>query len=506
MNFAQYVRKWGLVTPDAPAVALGKHVVHDYASLAVQTARLASGLQASGLKPGDRIGLLMKNIPAYFECLLACWHGGFAAVPINAKLHARETAFILEDSGTSACFTSPELTNQLEGSSVRAIEVGSADFHQLAAHDPVGVFPTQPTDLAWLFYTSGTTGRPKGAMITHRNLMAASLCYLADVDTSPPWHSILHPAPLSHGSGLYALPHLMKGSCQVVPESGGFDASEIFDMIDHWPNTVFFAAPTMIRRLTAHPIERNFSGLKSILYGGAPMLVADVKSYLDRFGPRLAQIYGQGESPMTITALPQSIYADRSHPKFEQRIGSAGFAQSVIEVQTVDERGTVVPVGDIGEVICRGDSVIPAYWNNPQASARALRDNWLWTGDMGSLDEDGFLTLKDRSKDMIISGGTNIYPREIEEVLQQHPGVAEVSVIGRPDDEWGEIVIAYVAWKDGCVADQDELNMLCLNSIARFKRPKYYRHVASLPKNNYGKILKTELRKLEESHQDSSGE
>jgi long-chain acyl-CoA synthetase len=496
MNFATFVHKWGRATPDAPAVAKGHQLVDSYRSLSEKVARIAGGLQKLNLESGDRVGLLMRNVPEYFECMLACWHAGLAAVPINAKLHPREVSYILSDSGASACFVSSGLGAELN-TDIPFVEIGSAQYQQMVNDQPVPMASAQPDDLAWLFYTSGTTGQPKGAMITHRNLLAASMCYFADVDVNPPWRSILHPAPLSHGSGLYALPHFIKGSCQVVPASGGFDAGEIFDLVAHWPDTVFFAAPTMIRRLTAHPGQAEISNLKCIVYGGAPMLVADVKAYLDRFGPRLVQIYGQGESPMTITALAQSVYADTGHPAFENRILSAGIAQSVIEVRTVNPDGQDVASGEVGEIICRGDSVIPAYWNNTNATARALRNGWLWTGDMGSLDEAGYLTLKDRSKDMIISGGSNIYPREIEEVLLTHPAVEEVSVIGKPEPEWGEIVVAYIAVSDGATVSEDDLNALCLDNIARFKRPKAYRFVDTLPKNNYGKILKTQLRQLE---------
>ncbi len=494
MNFAHFVQKWAQTAPDRPAVAIGNTVVHDYRSLAERVSRIAGSLQTLGLKPGDRVGLLMKNVPEYFECLLACWHAGLAAVPINAKLHARESEFILQDSAAALCFTTRGLSEQASDAGVRVIEIGSAEYLAMAEHSPIELQPTLPTDLGWLFYTSGTTGRPKGAMITHRNMMAASFCYLADVDPTTPHSSILHPAPLSHGSGLYALPHLMKGSCQVVPESAGFEAAEIFSMIQSWPGTVMFAAPTMIRRLTAYEKDVDHSGLKAILYGGAPMLLADIKSYLDRFGPRLAQLYGQGESPMTITAMNSQFYADKQHPKWEARLGSAGIGQSVIELRTVNSSGESVAAGEIGEVICRGDSVIPAYWNNEEATKRALRDGWLWTGDMGSIDEDGFLTLKDRSKDMIISGGENIYSTQVEAAIHQHPAVLESAVFGIPDEVWGEAVKAVVVLKPGTTATAAQIIATAGEHLASYQKPKSVDFVDALPKAPTGKILKRELR------------
>jgi acyl-CoA synthetase (AMP-forming)/AMP-acid ligase II len=199
---------------------------------------------------------------------------------------------------------------------------------------------------------------------------------------------------------------------------------------------------------------------------------------------------------MTITGLDQGLHADRSHPRWRERLGSAGIPRTGVAVKVVGEDGRELPLGEVGEIVTRSDCVMPGYWNNPEATARALRDGWLWTGDMGAVDADGFLTIKDRSKDMIISGGSNIYPREIEEVLLAHPAVLEVAVVGRPHPDWGEETIAFVVARAGAGLAEAELDRLCLDNIARFKRPKGYRFVASLPKNNYGKVLKTELREL----------
>jgi long-chain acyl-CoA synthetase len=229
------------------------------------------------------------------------------------------------------------------------------------------------------------------------------------------------------------------------------------------------------------------------VYGGAPMYVEDARAALDRFGPCLAQIYGQGESPMTITTLSKAQIADRDHPRWLERLGTAGFPYACVEVAVFDGDDRMLPVGETGEVVCRGATVMPGYWNDPDASARTLKGGWLHTGDVGAFSDEGCLTLKDRSKDLIISGGSNIYPREVEEVLLTHAGVREVSVIGRPDAEWGEVVVAYVA---GDVAPSD-LDALCLSRIARFKRPKHYVFLDGLPKNNYGKVLKTALRALD---------
>jgi acyl-CoA synthetase (AMP-forming)/AMP-acid ligase II len=212
------------------------------------------------------------------------------------------------------------------------------------------------------------------------------------------------------------------------------------------------------------------------------------------FGPKLTQIYGQGETPMTITRLPRHMHVDSGHERYEDRLASVGFAQSAVEVRTVDTAGREVGVGEIGEIVVRGDTVMSGYWQNPGSTQEALKDGWLYTGDMGCFDGGGFLTLKDRSKDVIISGGTNIYPREVEEILLHHQSVAEVSVIGRPHPDWGEEVLAVLVPAAGRRVTRQELDHLCGEHIARFKRPKHYFLVEELPKNSYGKIVKAELR------------
>ena len=298
-------------------------------------------------------------------------------------------------------------------------------WDRLTASSPAPLVDRQPEDPAWLFYTSGTTGRPKGATLTHRNLLMMSLSYFADIDPVVPQDSILHAAPLSHGSGLYGLPHVARGAVSVVPQSGGVDGDEIAALLRRWPGMSFFAAPTMVKRLAGDRAvaAADLSHLKTIIYGGAPMYLADLEDALAVFGPRLAQIYGQGETPMTITALSKADHADRDHPRWRDRLQSVGVPRTDVEVRVVDDDDRELPAGEVGEVVVRGDVVMAGYWKQPDATAEALRGGWLHTGDVGSFDADGYLTLRDRSKDLIISGGMNIYPREVEEALLRHPGV-----------------------------------------------------------------------------------
>jgi long-chain acyl-CoA synthetase len=503
MNIAQLFLRAGRGHAGRPAVARGPELLMSYGELVRRAAVVAGRLGAAhGLQPGDRVALVMTNCAEYVELLLAGWYAGLTMVPINAKLHPREFAYILGHSGARLCFATPDLVaavGPLERSVdtlERVVEVGGAEYRNLLGGDPVAMTEVAADDVAWLFYTSGTTGRPKGAMLSHRNLLAMTLSYFADVDQIAPGDAVLHAAPMSHGSGLYILPHAAQAACQVVPASGGFDPAEIFELLAVHRGVTLFGAPTMVKRLAGDPGARRSGhpGLKTIVYGGGPMYLADLDLAHERFGYRLAQIYGQGESPMCITALDKRAHGDVAHPRHRERLASVGSAQLAVEVRVADADDRSLPAGETGEVLVRGQSVMRGYWRDAAATAAALRGGWLHTGDLGVMDQDGFLALRDRSKDLIISGGSNIYPRELEEVLLQHPGVAEVAVVGRPDPEWGEVVVAFVVRAEGQSVAAGELDAQCLAHIARFKRPKEYRFVAALPKNNYGKVLKTELR------------
>jgi long-chain acyl-CoA synthetase len=501
MNLALLLDRAGRCFVGRPALALGERIVCDYRSLAGRVAVLAANLRGRlELSPGDRVALVMKNCPEYAELMFACWHAGLVAVPVNAKLAAAEFQYILDHSGASACFTMSDLAPILGGltGSRAVIEIGGAEWQRLGEGDGMGVAPVDPDDVAWLFYTSGTTGRPKGAMLTHRNLFAMNWGYFTDVDAIAPGDAILHAAPMSHGSGIYMIPHVAAGALQVIPQSGGFDPDEMFRLFAAHRGIAMFAAPTMVHRLVAaaKTAAPDLTGLKTIVYGGGPMYVEDCRRAIDALGDRLAQIYGQGESPMTITSLAKHRFPRVGEARFEERLASVGMPFGIVDVRVVDGDDSPLPPGEAGEILVRGDSVMRGYWNDEEATAETLRGGWLHTGDIGAFDEDGYLTLMDRGKDVIISGGTNIYPREVEEVLLQHPGVGEVSVIGKPDPDWGESVLAFVVAKPGGEVDEAELDNLCLARIARFKRPKEYRFLDALPKNNYGKVLKTELRRL----------
>jgi len=470
------------------------HISYD--KLRARVLGLAGGMRQLTTK-GERIAIASKNCPEYIELMFAAWAAGLAITPINAKLHPREIVDVISQSGCRLVFASIDLQPQItilvgnDAAAPTIVAIGDETYEALAASPAAIVSDVDPNAVAWLFYTSGTTGRSKGAMLSHRNLLAMTIAYLADFESVEAEHSLIHAAPMSHGSGLYVLPFVARGARHVITSSGGFDVRQFIQLCHFHPNCSSFLAPTMVQRLCA---EVETSGdhptnLRTIVYGGGPMYVEDIRSAKNLLGPIFIQLYGQGEAPMTITGLRR-----RDHETDDPAVlGSVGWPRSGVDVRIVGNNNTVLPAGEIGEIQCRGDVVMQGYWMDPAATAAAFAGDWLRTGDVGFLGPDGKLTLRDRSKDVIISGGTNIYPREVEEALLAHPLVSEACVIGKADREWGETVMAFVVPTPGATLTDTDLDQHCLERIARFKRPKTYIFVDELPKSDYGKVLRRVL-------------
>ncbi len=509
MNVGKLLTKSSEAFPDRPAVIHGAKRL-TYARFNERVNRLANALLERGIRPGDHVALLMYNYPEMFESLFACFKLGCGSVPINFRLHPNECAFIIHHSEAKALILSPEFNGSVldlreriprvrDLITISGAEGELLDYESLIAggasrfrdHD------VHQDDTAWIFYTSGTTGLPKGAMLTHRNLLAMSMNFYADICPGmSPTDTALHAAPLSHGSGLYALPNVGKGACNVILESKSFDADLVLKTIEEHKITNMFAAPTMIRLLLdSSSISRyDLSSMKALNYGGAPMLVKDLMEAMEKLGPCLVQLFGQAESPMTITYLPQWAHLQEGTPEQITRLASAGIQRTDVEVAVFDHDDKELPRGETGEIVTRSDLVMKGYWRNPEATADTLRNGWLHTGDMGYMDDHGYLFIMDRSKDMIISGGENVYPREIEEVIIRHPAVREVAVIGVPDPKWGEAIKAVISLAPGETVTEAEIIEFCRNHIAGYKKPKSVDIVSEIPKNNYGKILKRELR------------
>ena len=509
MNIGKLLTRAATSFPDHRAVAYGSQE-SDYREFNGRANQLAAALRQLGVHAGDHVSLLMYNRPEMLESMFACFKLGCAAVPLNFRLHPNEVAYIVDHSESRAVILSPEFAQPILGireripKALNLVAIGGGEGGLL---DYESLLKQQSTDfedvdvdvdeVAWIFYTSGTTGAPKGAMLTHRNLLAMTMNFYSDI--CPGFghqEAVLHAAPLSHGSGCYALPNIGKAAANIIPASPSFDAAAVLQAIESHKVTNLFAAPTMIRMLMDAPdfARYDLGSLKAVAYGGAPMLVEDMVEAMDKFGPCLVQLYGQAESPMTISYLPHQGHTPAGTADQARRLASAGIPRTDVEVKIFDGDDRELEPGEMGEIVTRSDLVMKGYWRNPEATAETLKGGWLHTGDMGYLDDRGYLFIMDRSKDMIISGGENIYPREIEEVIVQHPAVREVAVVGIPDPVWGEAVTAVVSLVPGEVVTEAALKELCQSQIASFKKPKAVEFVDQLPKNNYGKILKRELR------------
>jgi acyl-CoA synthetase (AMP-forming)/AMP-acid ligase II len=472
--------------------------------------RLASALERAGIVKGDRVAILQHNCPELLETLFAIFKAGAIAVPINSRLHPKEFAYIVEDSGSKAVIFTEEFAAGLD--TVRGetrdvklyVCIGatpawaqSFDAFLLTGGSTHADADCASGDLAWLFYTSGTTGKPKGAMLTHGNLQFMTDHYPREVYALRDDDVVMHAGPMTHGSGLWILPISAGAGTHLIPTSRSFDPDQIFKLVETQRVTkIAFIAPTMITMLLNAPAvdKHDTSSLRFVGYGGGPMYVEDLKRAVKRFGPVFCQIYGQGESPMTISMLTPDDHRLSDDDAAEKRMASAGRVRGDITLSVLDENDKELGPDQVGEIAIQGDVVMKGYWNKPDATAEVFRNGWYHTGDLGRRDEGGYIYLLDRKKELIISGGANIYPREVEEVLLLHPGVLEVAVIGLPDRLWGESVMAVVRSRPGANPTEEELVELCRAHLAGYKKPRYFRFVNDLPKSGYGKILKRELK------------
>ena len=507
MNVGHLLTRAAQQHPDRPAWIQGE-VTITFREAEARVNGLAHGFRDLGGQLGDRVAMLLPNCYQGLETILAPMKARMAVVPMNVRLQAADHAYEVNDSGAFALVYAAEFREHIASireslPSVRHfICVGADAGDDLAYEDIISPAPAPPVrdgdpeDLAWLFYTSGTTGQPKGAMLSHRNLLAMANNFLTDINPAVVTDVLLHAAPITHGSGLSMFHHLARGAANAIPEMSHFDPPAIFAAIERTRATTLFLVPTMINILMSSPDVANYdlSSLHSVVYGGGPMYEDQITQAIETFGDVFVQLFGQGEAPMTITCLPKNEHRTNGDPLRVQRLRSAGREVTGVRVRVVDAAGDDVPAGETGEILVRGDLVMQGYWGNAEATAETLRDGWLHTGDMGNLDEDGYVYLTDRIKDLIISGGANVYPRRVEDAIARHPAVSEIAVIGVPDPKWGEAVKAVVALRDGAQVSADELLSLCRGALANFEVPKSVDFLPELPKNAYGKIVKREIR------------
>jgi fatty-acyl-CoA synthase len=505
-----------------------------------RVAAMTAALRSLGLKKGDRILVHSRNHRAMFESCWVAFRLGCVWVPTNFRLAPPEVAYLASSSGAVAMIVedvfpahtdaaraaSPALKTVIAIGTPREGELSYEDL--VAAHRaPLDVQPGRPADAAvhadatraaiaaaalapasahedvtrddplWFFYTSGTTGRPKAGILTHGQMAFVVTNHLADlIPGTDETDCSIAVAPLSHGAGIHALLNVARGAPTVLLEGEKMDPAVVWALIERHRVTNLFTVPTIVKLLVEHPAvdEHDHSSLKYLIYAGAPMYRADQQLALRKLGPVLVQYFGLGEVTGCITVLPRRMHhADDDHP--DANVGSCGRPRTGMEVAVLGAEGRPLPVGEIGEICCRGPAVFAGYHDNPEATAKALRGGWFHTGDLGRLDARGLLYITGRESDMYISGGSNVYPREVEEVLLTHLGVAEVAIVGLPDAKWGEIGVAVVVRREGFEALDEHALLAHLDGrSARYRWPQRWHFWAELPKSGYGKILKREIK------------
>ncbi|BBZ34571.1 long-chain-fatty-acid--CoA ligase [Mycolicibacterium confluentis] len=503
MHLTQALHRAVQQTPDLPATVFGERV-RTWAQSADRAARLAAALKGLGVHSGDRVAILAQNCDDYHDFLFAVPWADAVAVPVNTRWSAREIAFSLEDAGVVALVVDDAFLDMVDELKHLAPVVKAfvhsgdrtrpADLHGfedlIAAHDPIEDARRGGDSLAAIYYTGGTTGTPKGVMLSQANLMSAALGALATGQFLAPRGRLLHSAPMFHladGSGWVAR-NLVGGTHVILP---GFSAETVAAAVEQHQITDMFLAPTMIQMLVDSSAARahDLSSLRHLLYGASPISQALLERTM-RLLPLVKplQAYGMTELSPTTTVLTAE---DHQTPEL---LRSAGRAVPIAEVKVVDEDDNEVPLGTVGEVVARGPHVMLGYWNRPQETAQALRGGWMHTGDGGYMDQNGYLFIVDRIKDMIVTGGENVYSAEVENALAQHPSVATCAVIGVPDADWGERVHAVVVLHEGATATFEELREHCGALIARYKAPRSVDFVEALPLTAAQKVSKVELR------------
>jgi long-chain acyl-CoA synthetase len=495
LNLASILTESAARVPDYPAVRLGDAQL-TYAELDDRSARMAAVLLEKGLRPGDRVGVMLPNVPEFPIAYYGVLRAGGVVVPMNVLLKQREIAFYLEDSGAKLLLAWHGFGEDARGGAEQAgaepIEVEPASFAALLAeHEPVpGLADTAAEDTAVILYTSGTTGKPKGAELTHANLFRNADVSSRTTSGIAAGDVVFGGLPLFHSFGQTVSMNasLMVGAClTLVPR---FDPGEALETMQRDRVTHFYGVPTMYGALLHHPGRESYdtSSLRTCITGGASMPVEVLHGFEAAFGAIVLEGYGLSET---------SPVSSSNHPDRERKPGSIGTPLEGVEMKVFDEDDNEVAQGEVGEVVIRGHNIMKGYWQRPEATAEAMRSGWFHSGDMARVDEDGYFFIVDRKKDLIIRGGYNVYPREVEEVLYEHPKIREAAVVGVPHDQWGEEIGAAVVLHEGEELAPEQVSAYVKERIAAYKYPRLVWFLDELPKGPTGKILKREIERPE---------
>lgn len=470
--------------------------------------RVSNALLGLGLKKGDRVAVLLSNSHHSVECFHGISCAGLVLVPLNSRNSLREHLYMLNNSESSAIIFGKEFAETISsiipeaGTVSHAICIGEKPNSAMLDYDDLLTesTPTDPQieiadgDISAIRYTSGTTGHPKGVYRNHRSDITAVYNCLIDGLEIRGTDAVALTGPVTHASGSLILPHFVRGAKVVI--LSGFNARKLIETIEKERITTLYLVPTMIVMLLAEPGIENYdlSSLRTIRYGASPIAPEVLKRAIDLFGNVFIQGYGLTEGSMPLTLLTKEDHIMDGSEKKLKRLSSVGREVTLAKVRIMDVEGKILPPGEIGEIVAKSDQIMKEYWKNPEATAETLRGGWLHTRDMGYMDEDGYLFLVDRKDDMIISGGFNIYPREVEDVIYMHPAVLEAAVFGIPDEKWGETVKAVVSLRDGMTATEEEIIEHCRANLASYKKPTSVDFIDEIPKNPNGKILKKVLK------------
>ncbi|OZC49986.1 acyl-CoA synthetase [Rhodococcus sp. 06-156-3C] len=502
-NLAEVLRQTARRLPDGIALVHGdvRWTWHD---LDRRVDSLAAELERRGVGKGDVVMLDSPNHPEFVQAMYATWRIGAVLAPVNSRLHDDDVAVI-----AGVCRPSAIVAHSSTASHVDAVRacgelsagvlwIEGSDADAVAAVDestpaaPVATYEGEP---AWYFFTSGTSGTPKAAILTHDQLGFVVNNHLADLMPTTDRHCVsLVVAPLSHGAGVHMLPQVARGAATVLPPSGSLVPAEVWGLVESERVTNMFTVPTILKVLVDHPSvhQHDHSSLRHVIYAGAPMYAPDQKKARETLGEVLVQYYGLAEVTGNITVLPS---AEHGRPVPEGlSAGTCGYPRTGMLVSVQDETGSELGPGEIGELCVAGPAVFAGYLDNDNANAEAFRDGWFRTGDLGVVDEDGFVYVTGRSSDMYISGGSNIHPRDIEEKILTHDAVDEVAVLGVPDPKWGEVGVAICVLREGADLTADQLSDWLGERMARYKLPRHILFRDSLPKSGYGKIVKRTIR------------